>query len=111
MRRVRRLLCQALQELQHEPRDEPGVDCRHGVEWFCLREDLLDARRAYEVAKRDGLTGLYNERYLHLRLTQELYPYAAGGALTYMKPGQAIFGASSATTAGLGVTAIAQTPR
>jgi len=24
------------------------------------------------VAKRDGLTGLFNERYLHLRLTQEL---------------------------------------
>jgi hypothetical protein len=25
------------------------------------------------------------------RLTQDLYPYAAGGALTYMKPGQPIF--------------------
>ncbi|MEO8432424.1 MAG: sensor domain-containing diguanylate cyclase [Acidobacteriota bacterium] len=35
-------------------------------------QNLLDARRAYEVAKRDGLTGLFNERYLHLRLTQEL---------------------------------------
>jgi len=35
-------------------------------------QNLLDARRAHEVAKRDGLTGLYNERYLHLRLTQEL---------------------------------------
>ncbi|HEV2063194.1 MAG TPA: sensor domain-containing diguanylate cyclase [Thermoanaerobaculia bacterium] len=35
-------------------------------------QNLLDARRAYEVAKRDGLTGLYNERYLHLRLTQDL---------------------------------------
>lgn len=35
-------------------------------------QNLLDARRAFEVAKRDGLTGLYNERYLHLRLTQEL---------------------------------------
>ena len=29
------------------------------------------------------------------RLTQELYPYATGGALTYMKPGQAIFGATT----------------
>ena len=27
------------------------------------------------------------------RLTQELYPYAAGGGPTYMKPGQPIFGA------------------
>jgi diguanylate cyclase (GGDEF)-like protein len=35
-------------------------------------QNLLDARHAHEVAKRDGLTGLYNERYLHLRLTQEL---------------------------------------
>ena len=35
-------------------------------------QHLLDARRAHEVAKRDGLTGLFNERYLHLRLTQEL---------------------------------------
>ncbi len=35
-------------------------------------QNLLDARRAHEVAKRDGLTGLFNERYLHLRLTQEL---------------------------------------
>jgi len=29
------------------------------------------------------------------RLAQELYPYAAGGALTYMKPGQAIFGTTT----------------
>lgn len=27
------------------------------------------------------------------RLKQELYPYAAGGALTYMRPGQPFFGA------------------
>ncbi len=42
-------------------------------------QNLLDARRAYEVAKRDGLTGLYNERYLHLRLTQELARIARDG--------------------------------
>ncbi len=35
-------------------------------------QNLLDARRAHEVAKRDGLTGLYNDRYLHLRLSQDL---------------------------------------
>ena len=43
-------------------------------------QNLLDARRAYEVAKRDGLTGLYNERYLHLRLTQELSRITATAA-------------------------------
>jgi hypothetical protein len=29
------------------------------------------------------------------RLAQDVYPYAAGGALTYMKPGQRIFDAAS----------------
>jgi hypothetical protein len=29
------------------------------------------------------------------RIRQDLYPYAEGGALTYMKPGQAIFGAQT----------------
>ncbi len=29
------------------------------------------------------------------RLTQDVYPYARGGSVTYMKPGQAIFGADS----------------
>jgi hypothetical protein len=29
------------------------------------------------------------------RLTQDLYPYARGGALTYLKPGQAIFDSPS----------------
>jgi hypothetical protein len=29
------------------------------------------------------------------RLTQDLYPYAQGGAVTYMKPGQPIFGTGS----------------
>lgn len=42
-------------------------------------QNLLDARRAHEVAKRDGLTGLYNDRYLHLRLSQELTRSARDG--------------------------------
>jgi hypothetical protein len=32
--------------------------------------------------------GPNNERF---RITQDLYPYAKGGAVTYMKPGQSIF--------------------
>src|SRR5215471_16004725 len=43
-------------------------------------QNLLDARRAHEVAKRDGLTGLYNDRFLHLRLTQELTRAARDGS-------------------------------
>lgn len=35
-------------------------------------QSALDARRAHELAKRDDLTGLFNDRWLHFVLTQEL---------------------------------------
>lgn len=35
-------------------------------------ENLLDARRATEMARRDDLTGLANDRFFHHRLTEEL---------------------------------------
>lgn len=35
-------------------------------------ENLLDAQRANEMARRDDLTGLYNDRFFHHRLTEEL---------------------------------------
>jgi len=35
-------------------------------------ENLLDAQRAAEMARRDDLTGLYNDRFFNHRLTEEL---------------------------------------
>jgi diguanylate cyclase (GGDEF)-like protein len=35
-------------------------------------ENLLDARRAGEMARRDDLSGLYNDRFFHHRLTEDL---------------------------------------
>jgi diguanylate cyclase (GGDEF)-like protein len=35
-------------------------------------ENMLDAQRANEMAKRDDLTGLYNDRFFHHRLTEDL---------------------------------------
>lgn len=35
-------------------------------------QNALDARNAHELAKMDDLTGLYNDRYLHVRLREEL---------------------------------------
>ena len=35
-------------------------------------ESLLDAQRANEMARRDDLTGLYNDRFFHHRLTEDL---------------------------------------
>jgi len=33
-------------------------------------QNVLDGRLAQEIAKKDNLTGLYNDRYLHIALTQ-----------------------------------------
>ncbi|MBW3565396.1 MAG: sensor domain-containing diguanylate cyclase [Acidobacteria bacterium] len=35
-------------------------------------QNALDARRAHELARRDDLTGLYNDRYLHQKLETSL---------------------------------------
>jgi len=35
-------------------------------------QNLLDARHAQELARMDDLTGLFNDRYLHARLREEL---------------------------------------
>ncbi|HVT60761.1 MAG TPA: sensor domain-containing diguanylate cyclase [Thermoanaerobaculia bacterium] len=35
-------------------------------------QNVLDARQAQEIAKRDNLTGLYNDRYLHVALAEEI---------------------------------------
>jgi len=35
-------------------------------------ESLLDAQRANEMARRDDLTGLHNDRFFHYRLTEDL---------------------------------------
>ncbi len=35
-------------------------------------ENLLDAQRANEMARRDDLTGLYNDRFFHHTLTEDL---------------------------------------
>jgi diguanylate cyclase (GGDEF)-like protein len=35
-------------------------------------QNALDAKRAHELAKKDDLTGLYNDRWFHVRLTETL---------------------------------------
>lgn len=37
-----------------------------------LIQNVLDARKHIELSKRDGLTGLYNDRYFHSRLEREV---------------------------------------
>ncbi|MBI3805544.1 MAG: sensor domain-containing diguanylate cyclase [Nitrospirae bacterium] len=37
-----------------------------------LIQNVLDARKHIELAKRDGLTGLFNDRYFHTKLEREV---------------------------------------
>ncbi len=42
-------------------------------------QNVLDGRQAQEIAKRDNLTGLFNDRYLHIALTHALSACRAEG--------------------------------
>lgn len=60
-------------------RDEPGFGARDerlmelfGDTLSLALQNLLDERRAREVARRDSLTALFNDRYFHRKLKQEV---------------------------------------
>lgn len=42
-------------------------------------QNVLDGRKAQEIAKRDNLTGLYNDRYLHIALSTAIAQCRAAG--------------------------------
>jgi diguanylate cyclase (GGDEF)-like protein len=42
-------------------------------------QNALDAKRAHELARRDDLTGLYNDRWFHVRLTETIELSDVGG--------------------------------
>jgi len=53
------------------PRDMTLLEIFAGYTSFTL-QNALDAKRAHDLAKRDDLTGLYNDRWFHVRLTETL---------------------------------------
>jgi diguanylate cyclase (GGDEF)-like protein len=53
------------------PRDMTLLEIFAGYTSFTL-QNALDAKRAHELAKKDDLTGLYNDRWFHIRLTEAL---------------------------------------
>lgn len=53
------------------PRDMTLLEIFAGYTSFTL-QNALDAKRAHELAKKDDLTGLYNDRWFHVRLTETL---------------------------------------
>jgi diguanylate cyclase (GGDEF)-like protein len=50
-------------------RDKTLLEIFAGYTSFTL-QNALDAKRAHELAKKDDLTGLYNDRWFHVRLTE-----------------------------------------
>ncbi len=52
-------------------RDMTLLEIFAGYTSFTL-QNALDARRAHELAKKDDLTGLYNDRWFNVRLTDSL---------------------------------------
>nr|HRC87418.1 GGDEF domain-containing protein [Thermoanaerobaculia bacterium] len=42
-------------------------------------QNVLDGRRAQEIAKKDNLTGLFNDRFLHISLSQAVESCRDGG--------------------------------
>jgi diguanylate cyclase (GGDEF)-like protein len=52
-------------------RDKTLLEIFAGYTSFML-QNALDAKRAHELAKRDDLTGLFNDRWFHVRLSELL---------------------------------------
>lgn len=75
--RIERTVCGVL-ELVNRSDGQPYTEKDLGLLEIFARytsvfiENLLDAQRANEMARRDDLTGLYNDRFFHHRLTEDL---------------------------------------
>ena len=59
-------------------RDMTLLEIFAGYTSFTL-QNALDAKRAHELAKKDDLTGLYNDRWFHVRLNETLTDARASG--------------------------------
>ena len=75
--RIEQEVCGVLELINR--RDAPGYsqEDRNLLEIFAgyisiSIQNVLDGRQAQEIAKRDNLTGLYNDRYLHIVLTDTI---------------------------------------
>jgi len=75
--RIEHEVCGVLELINR--RDAPGYsqEDRNLLEIFAgyisiSIQNVLDGRQAQEIAKRDNLTGLYNDRYLHIALRETI---------------------------------------
>ncbi|HEX7705399.1 MAG TPA: sensor domain-containing diguanylate cyclase [Thermoanaerobaculia bacterium] len=59
-------------------RDMTLLEIFAGYTSFTL-QNALDAKRAHELARKDDLTGLFNDRWFHVRLSESLLEAQASG--------------------------------
>ena len=65
------ILVNRMGEPAFTPRDERLMEL-YGDTLSLALQNLLDERRAREIARRDSLTSLYNDRYFHRKLQHEI---------------------------------------
>lgn len=74
--RIERTVCGVLELINREEGEysehDVGLLEIFGSYTSVFLENLLDARRAGEMARRDDLSGLYNDRFFHHRLSEDI---------------------------------------
>jgi len=75
--RIEHEVCGVLELINRKDADAFSREDRNLLEIFAgyisiSIQNVLDGRQAQEIAKRDNLTGLYNDRYLHVALAETI---------------------------------------
>ncbi len=73
--RIEDEVCGVLELINRQHRSDYAAEDLNLLEIFAgyisiSIQNVLDGRQAQEIAKRDNLTGLFNDRYLHIALTR-----------------------------------------
>ncbi len=82
--RIEKEVCGVLELINRKDAPGYGETDRNLLEIFAgyisiSIQNVLDGRQAQEIAKRDNLTGLFNDRFLHIALSREIEEATAAG--------------------------------
>ncbi len=83
--RIEHEVCGVLELVNREHQEGFSDNDRNLLEIFASYisisiQNVLDGRQAQEIAKRDNLTGLYNDRFLHVALTRSIHDCRTAGS-------------------------------
>jgi diguanylate cyclase (GGDEF)-like protein len=82
--RIEHEVCGVLELVNRQQQDGFSASDRNLLQIFASYisisiQNVLDGRQAQEIARRDNLTGLYNDRYLHVALTRSIHECRGAG--------------------------------